>query len=397
MIKKYREIFQIPGSLAFSSAAFIGRLPMSMAGLGIITMISQLHGGYALAGTVAAVFSFAMAVLGPQVSRMVDNYGQGKVLPIAAFISAAAMLALLILARMGAPTWALFMSAIFAGCMPSMSAMVRARWTPLLPDKEQLQTAYALESVLDEVSFIVGPPISIGFSIAFFPEAGLLAALVFQLVGIGIFVVQIQTEPSIQGRISSNGKSPLTIAGVQILLLLLFAMGVIVGTTDVVSVAFASNQGTPAAASIVLSVYAIGSCISGLIFGSLRLNLSLSKLLMICGIATAISTVPLVFVNSIFTLSLVIFFGGLFFAPTMIVAMSLVETIVSSEKITEGFTWLISGLGAGMAVGAGVSGAVVDWFGIPAGFGVALSAGFIGMIVVTFGQKKLSSSNARDW
>ena len=57
----------------------------------------------------------------------------------------------------------------------------------------------------------------------------------------------------------------------QIPVLALIALGTIVGTVDVISVAFAEQQGQPAAASIVLSVYAFGSCPAGLIFGAIKI------------------------------------------------------------------------------------------------------------------------------
>ncbi|XOT98069.1 MFS transporter, partial [Alcaligenes pakistanensis] len=47
---------------------------------------------------------------------------------------------------------------------------------------------------------------------------------------------------------------------VRLLALLMVAMGVIVGTVDIVSVAFAEQMGQPGAASVVLSAYALGSC-----------------------------------------------------------------------------------------------------------------------------------------
>lgn len=382
MFKSYQEIFKIPGTKTFTIAALVGRMPMAMAAIGIITMLSQLRGAYAVAGTVAAAFSFAMALLGPQVSRLVDRYGQGKVLPIAAIVSASAMLALVLLARAEVPIWTLLALAAIAGCMPSMSAMVRARWTPLCRDTPQLRTAYALESVLDEVSFIIGPPLSIGLSVAWFPEAGLLAALLLQLIGVAAFVLQRSTEPPVQAGLGQREGSPIRMFSIQMLVFLLLAMGTIVGTIDVVSVAFAAQQGHPASASIVLSVYALGACLAGLIFGALNLKFPLPKLLLYCGLATALTTVPLLFVGSIASLAAAMFIGGLFFAPTMIVAMALVEQIVASSKLTEGFTWMISGLGVGMALGAAVAGEMVDVCGVRAGFNVALAAGAVAVCVV---------------
>jgi len=386
MIKPYREIFQVPGSLAFSSAAFIGRMPVAMTVLGIITMFAQTHGEYTIAGVVASVFSCCKAMFGPQVSRLVDRYGQRRVLPVAAGISATFMLALLWLARMDAPAWTLFVCAAGAGCMPNMGAMVKARWTALLAQPSPRRTAYALESVLDEVAFIIGPPLSIGLSVAWFPGAGLLAALTLQLVGVGAFVLQTKTEPGITPAAARHGPSPLKIAGIRILLLLMFSMGVIAGTIDIVSIAFADDQGIPAAASVVLAAYAIGSCVAGLMFGAMKTNTPLARLLLYCGVATALSTVPLVFVHGIASLAIVMFVGGLFFAPTMIVVMTLVEEMVPSAKLTEGFTWMISGLGVGVALGAGTSGKVVDVFGVRAGFAVALCAGVVAIIAVARAQ-----------
>ena len=56
--------------------------------------------------------------------------------------------------------------------MPSMPAMVRARWSALYRDQPLLRTAFALESVLDEVTLIVGPPLAVGLSVAWFPRRG---------------------------------------------------------------------------------------------------------------------------------------------------------------------------------------------------------------------------------
>ena len=43
-------------------------------------MLSQTHGEYWLAGAVAATFALANALISPQISRLVDRYGQARVL-----------------------------------------------------------------------------------------------------------------------------------------------------------------------------------------------------------------------------------------------------------------------------------------------------------------------------
>ncbi|NNG64805.1 MFS transporter, partial [Pseudomonas fragi] len=143
MANPYREIFSAPGTKAFSGAGLLARMPISMVGIGIITMLAQLRDSYWLAGAVAATFALSMALLAPQISRWVDQYGQGRVLPGISAIGVGALLALLLCSHFAAPDWTLFVFAALAGCIPSMSAMVRARWTELFRGSPKLHTAFS--------------------------------------------------------------------------------------------------------------------------------------------------------------------------------------------------------------------------------------------------------------
>ncbi|AZF10621.1 ABC transporter, permease protein [Pseudomonas sp. R2-37-08W] len=391
MANPYAELFQVPGARAFVLAGMLARMPISMTGIGLITMLSQVHGGYGLAGSVAAVFALATAFCAPQVSRLVDRYSQGRVLPIAASIGGGALLMVLLCTRLQAPGWTLFLFAALAGCMPNMSAMVRARWTELYRGQPKLHTAFALESVLDEVCFIIGPPISVGLSVVLFPEAGPLVAAVLLAVGVTTFVLQRTTEPPVHARHDHHERWLIASPSVLILMTLLLAMGVIVGVVDVVSVAFAQQAGHPTAASIVLSVYAIGSCLAGLAFGMLKLKAPLPRQFLYCGVATALTTLPLLLVTDIPGLAVAIFISGLFFAPTLIVSMALVEQVVPPSRLTEGMTWLITGLSIGVAIGAASSGWMIDHFGAASGFRVALAAGLVVLGSAVLGYRRLGS------
>jgi hypothetical protein len=46
MPSPYREIFKAPGTKGFSAAGFVARLPIAMATIGIVAMLSQTHGEY---------------------------------------------------------------------------------------------------------------------------------------------------------------------------------------------------------------------------------------------------------------------------------------------------------------------------------------------------------------
>ncbi|MFW0756702.1 MFS transporter [Pseudomonas sp. H11T01] len=391
MANPYRELFNAPGARAFVLAGMIARMPISMTGIGLITMLSQLQGGYGLAGAVAATFALATAVCAPQVSRMVDRYGQGRVLPVSALIGGGALLMVLLCTRLQAPHWTLFVFAALAGCMPSMSAMTRARWTELYRGQPQLQTAFALESVLDEVCFIIGPPLSVGLCVVAFPEAGPLAALLMLAVGVTAFVLQRGTEPPVHPHEAHERGSIIRSGAIRLLMLLMVALGTIVGVVDVVSVAFAQQEGQPAAASIVLSMYAIGSCLAGLAFGALKLDIPLPRLFLYGGVATAVTTLPLLLAGDIFGLSMAVFVAGLFFSPTLIVAMALVENIVPPAKLTEGLTWLVTGLSIGVAIGAASSGWLVDAFGARSGFWVSIGAGVVVLAAAVQSYRRLGS------
>ncbi|MFU6374314.1 MFS transporter, partial [Metapseudomonas otitidis] len=390
MANPYRELFAARGTRGFALAGLLARIPLPMTGIGIITMLSQLRGSYALAGAVSATFVLAYALVSPYVSRLADRHGQRRVLPAATAASAIGLLSLVAGAWWRMPDWTLFIGASMAGFMPSISAMVRARWTALYRGEPRLQTAYSLETVFDEVTFIAGPPLSVGLSVMAFPQAGPLAAALLLILGVFALVVQHGTEPPFEAHgIDADGSGTLIrLASVRLLALLMVAMGVIVGTVDIVSVAFTEQLGQPAAASLVLSAYAMGSCLAGLLFGALKLQAPLHRLLLLGGLATAVTPWPLLLVGGIASLAGTVLVAGLFFAPTMIVAMSLVERLVPERRLTEGMTWLLSGLNIGVALGAAVSGHVVDDHGARAGFTVALCAGAGVLLVALWGYQR---------
>ncbi|GAA2105013.1 hypothetical protein [Actinomadura alba] len=51
----YRELFIVPGARIFVAAAFVGRMSMSMVGIGIVLLVSAVTGSYGTAGAVSAM------------------------------------------------------------------------------------------------------------------------------------------------------------------------------------------------------------------------------------------------------------------------------------------------------------------------------------------------------
>jgi hypothetical protein len=85
-LRPYADIFQVPGAWRFSAAGVIGRMPMSMFGLGTVLLISATTGKYGVAGAVSAAGSLGYAFASPQIARLVDSRGQ----PRAGYVFAAA-------------------------------------------------------------------------------------------------------------------------------------------------------------------------------------------------------------------------------------------------------------------------------------------------------------------
>ncbi|OPG06859.1 MFS transporter [Streptomyces sp. GKU 895] len=391
MPSPYRALFAAPGSKGFSAAGFLGRMPLSMMGIGVVTMVSQLTGRYGLAGALSATMALAAAVAGPQVSRLVDQYGQRRVLRPATLIALASAAGLLCAAHFGWADWTLYVFSAGIGCVPSVGAMIRARWAALYRDTPQLHTAYSFESVVDEVCFIFGPIISIGLSTAWFPEAGPLLAACFLAVGVFWLTSQRATEPAPhpRERHGEGGGSALRSPGLQVLVATFVATGAIFGAVDVVTVAFADEQGHKGAASIVLALYAAGSCVAGLVFGLLRFKRAPEPrwLLGIC--AMAVSMIPLLLVGNLPFLAAALFVAGLSIAPTMITTMSLIEQHVPRAQLTEGMTWISTGLAVGVALGSSAAGWVIDAAGAQAGYGVPAVSGAVAVAVGFLGYRRL--------
>jgi predicted MFS family arabinose efflux permease len=390
----YRAIFAAPGAIGFAAAAFVARLPVAMAPIGIVTMLSQSRGEYGLAGAVAATFTFANAVAAPQISRLVDRLGQFRLLIPTTALSAVAFTLLTIATHHRWPSWTLFVTALFAAAMPSMSAMVRARWTELFRNRPQLKTAYAFESAADELVYIAGASLSVGLSVALFAEAGILASTLLLTLGTAAFVLQRRTEPPPRESEPASKRTAISLRPVQLITITMVFVGTIFATAEVCVVALTREWGTPDAASLVIAVYAAGSFILGVIIGVLKLRAALHRQLLVALAVLLLTTLPLLLADRILILTVTIFLSGVAVSPTFITAFGLVERLVPPAVLTEAITWVGTGIGIGMAAGAFVSGWVVDTFGARNGFWLSVGAATVAVSIVALGQRGLAGGDA---
>src|SRR5277367_2138043 len=127
-LRPYADIFRVPGAWRFSAAGVIGRMPMSMFGLGTVLLISAGTGRYGLAGSVSAAGALGNAVCGPQLARLVDRVGQHRVLVPVCIVFSLSVAGLVAAVQVHAPDWTLFVCGIAGGAaMPQTGPMARAR------------------------------------------------------------------------------------------------------------------------------------------------------------------------------------------------------------------------------------------------------------------------------
>ncbi|TIX04273.1 MAG: MFS transporter [Mesorhizobium sp.] len=390
MPNPYREIFKARGAKGFAAAGFVARMPMAMAPIGIVAMLSQTHGEYWLAGAVSATYALANAFVAPQISRLVDRLGQARIVVPTTVISVLAFVVLVAAANQDWPIWTLFVSALVAAAMPSIPAMVRARWTELFRDRPEMNTAFAFESAADELVYIAGASLSVGLSVALFPEAGVLASTLFLAFGSTAFILQRSTEPRVRPVDQGSRGSAIRLRPVQIITLALIFIGATFATTEVSTVAITKDLGQPGAASLVIGVYALGSFVVGIMIGALNLKTPLQIQLAIAIAIIALTTLPLLVADTVPLLALAVFVSGVAISPTFITAFGLIERRVPEAMLTEGVTWVMTGIGIGMALGSFAAGWVVDAFGAQSGFLVSVVAGTIALVTVLAGQRSLA-------
>ena len=385
----YVRLFTVPGSAAFSFAGWLARLPMPILGLGAVLLVEGETGSYGLAGAVAGTLALVTSVASPQWARAMDRRGQGAVLQVAFtgyLICGVAFVAAVVA---GTPQWSWFVLAGLTGaCGANIGSVVRARWADAL-DADRRQTAFAFESVVDEVVFVIGPPLVTLLATLINPPIGFLTGVVIGFCG-GMWLSRLRsTEPPVHAVDVDGPRRRSALRNVTVLLVAIvyLAVGCVFGAMDVVVVAYAEAEDAPALAGVALAVYAGGSLVAGLVYGVVRLPGSLAARYIACAVFFAIAAQLLLAVDSLPSLVVVGALAGLAIAPVLVSGMSLVESRVPRSSLTEALTWVVTGLSLGVTVGSAVAGAAVDAWGAETAFAVpALSAALAGALALAGGR-----------
>lgn len=389
MANPYREIFKPKGTFSFSLAAIVARFPIAMITISIVAMIAASHDNFKLPSLIATTYIGASALIGPQISRLADKYGQLKVGLPASLICALSLSTIAFAAHFHWPDFILFIAAIFAGAMPSFGAFARARWSRIFGGQPLLRSAFAFESLVDEMIFMIGPVLVMNLAAFLFPEAGIIAAIGLLIIGSLAFFLQTSSEPKIIQRSTKRGRAAIFDLPVLIIALTLSAIGGIFGVVEVTSIAYTKAANIATLAYIPVTAYALGSFTTGILYGSLNITIPLHRQLLFMSGVIMVTAIPFFFVNNLWVLTAICLLAGAACSPTIIICMGLLEGLADKQKFTESMTWAITGMSVGAAIGIAVAGFAIDRFDAVNTFRFALAFAVFSFAIAVLFRKQL--------
>jgi MFS family permease len=385
----YRLALSTPGALRFAVPGILARFPIGMMGISILLFISAVTHRYDTAGALSATSALGYAMAAPQLARAADRIGQRPILAGCGALCAVSGTLFVVCALHSAPLWALVALAAAMGAgTPAIGSMVRARWSGLLAGSELLPTAFAFESIADEVIFIAGPIIATFLATGVASGAGVICSLVLICGGSAALALSRKTEPGRDTGPRPTG-SALFIGPVAIITLINACCGAMWGSIDIATVSFASDENHRGLAGLLLAGYGIGSVVAGVVYGARKWKAPLPRILHAATALMAIGIAPMLLVHNVYAAVLVLCIAGATSCPALIVAMLLVQNGVPSSRRTEALAWQSTGIWLGVALGSTVGGRLTDGSGPHAVYAFASICGLVSCAIATIGRRRV--------
>jgi MFS family permease len=366
-------------------ATLIGRLPIGISGLAILLYVRDVTGSFAAAGVSTGALALGSALGAPLQGRLVDRRGVGMLLPLAA-VHAAGLLAIWIAGAAGAPSGVLpVLSALAGAAIPPLSSVLRSRWPYLLAQRPELVPgAFALDSVLIEVIFVVGPLLTTVVVATMGAQYALIVAAACVLIGTVMLLSGLAglpgPEPAREQR--AFGLGALADPGLRTLVFASLPVGFALGSIEVAVPAFSEAEGAKALAGVLLAVWSLGSGVAGLAWGATATRFSLLEAHVRFAWLLPLAIAPLALASSPLTMGLLVVLAGLPIAPLIASRNQLVERVTTAGTATEAYTWPLTALVAGVSVGAAAAGAIVESSSWTTSVLVATAVGALGATVV---------------
>lgn len=362
----YRRTLALPGIRTLLVLVFFARIPATASGMVLTLHIAvTMDRGYGAAGTVGAVATVGIALGAPLLGRVVDRFGLRPMLVITTIGEATFWL----FARF-MPFELLLVCGFVGGLLvlPAMS-IGRQAIAALVPD-DLRRTAYSMDSVSTELSFMVGPAAAVFVATQFSTQTATLAmAAGIVLVGGALYVVNpaVRSEAEKADMEKVPRRVWLTPRLVGVLLVGAGAVFILAGT-EVAIVAQMQHSGDLSWTGVVMIVWSAASAVGGIVYGAMKR--SVRQVTLMAGLG--LLTIPIGLAGGTWwALMLAIVPASCLCAPTIASTGEEVARLAPAAARGEATGLQSSAFTLGSAVGAPLVGFVVDHGSPGWGFGVA--------------------------
>lgn len=394
----YKSLFAEPGRLWFVTATALGRTTTAMRALACILLVQQLTGSYGTAGLVGATQTIVGAVLAPVLARVIDARGERGVLFWAMLAQIIGVVLLISAAYSDLPEISMLVgAAVIGGSSVQFGSLSRARWVRSLGRGRALERAYSLESMIDEMGYILGPLIVVPLCVSVHPTAGILTSMSLTIAGSSMLLLQRRAASSANNSASlhrsdaDSGRSVINLPAMQLIATAMLVGGTLFGAAEIMMVAFAEHHNQPNSASYMVAAFGVGSLLGAIAYGSRNWPGSTSLKLIVTFWWLGLGTIPILLAPNIPIMTAAVFVAGLAIAPSVITANLFVEKIAPPGKLIEAFAWMGSAGLTGTAAGSILAGYLVDTFGVRGGQWSAVAGGIAAALIITLGWKVFSA------
>lgn len=355
-VRRLRAVINAPGVRGLLIARSLGSLPIGMVPLGIILLLRAAGRSYALAGIADGGYALGLAAMQPVFGRLIDRIGMGRVLVPLGLLFPGVLVALALVGSSDAPAAATVALALLSGAtVPPLGACMRTLWPMLAAAPSLRPTAFAIDATLQELAFIVGPPLLAGLVALASPRVALFAAAGGGGVGAIVFAARAHARHQRTRRTGGALRS----AGVRRLLAMSAVLGGAFGATEVAMPAFCERHGARPAAGLILAALALGSACGGAFFGGRAPRMPVPRRLLVALAGYAVLLTPLLVAPSIVVMAVFAFFSGMPIAPAFAGAYQLLDRFSVPGALTETFAWNTTCLFVGASGGTALGGALI--------------------------------------
>ena len=394
MAAGYVEILRTRHAARLLAGTLVGRLPCAVAAIAVVLFVRAEGGTYSLAGGLAAVYGVANAVGQPLLGRLVDLYGQPRVQLPAALGSALGMSGFAFVG-IDPPVLAYTCVALAGLFTPPLEGGLRALWSSVLRGEGQVQTAYALDAVAQEVMFTVGPLLVTLCVSLWSAQAALVLINVVGVLGALSVVVSPPSRAWRSAPREAHWLGALRSPGLLVLLGAFLAVGMALGSIAVAAVAYADGHGGDAVYGWLMAAIGLGALVGGTAYGARQWSGAPERRLRVLVALLAVCYLPLTLMPGPVAMTVLAAVAGLFLAPCLACAFVLVDRHAPRGTVTEAFSWIVTTFTVGSSVGTGLAGPVVEWGGAVWGFAVPGVAGAVSLLVLLATGRVLAAPAGR--